>query len=484
MAHNLELQGSTYHVRLAIPPDVRKAFGGRRILSQSLKTGVHREAMELRLPILATWKAQIKLARQKNSLPEGWQDKVQKTVAELEEFKRNRKLKIIGEPHPPINVSAAEVEAFEKKYPGIVKRLEKLVEQEFPNGIAGDLRIQNMLHEAAKFSLFLDLDTKYKLQPDQKKELDEILSSPQTYKPKSPITRSRLAAFNAFRDSRKIAKKTIDQQDSKLKKLSDYLTETGKPLDFDSVSAWIDSLKLSSKTLAQYLLSGSVFWKWAMKYDERWRVDHKGKANPFEGHDLPVVRGTARVIAQRRDFSMTEIKMIHSAAVKSNQSTLADIILLGTYTGARIEEICKIQKRDLITIDGVESIDITDSKTAAGVRVVPIHPAIKEVVSGLIERSTDEFLIPSSSRSKYGIRSDPFVKSFGRLKTSLGFGPDRVFHSIRKTVITQLIRAGVPGVLVAELVGHETGTVTFDVYSQGASINQKLDALLKLPALS
>ncbi|MGV2463302.1 UNVERIFIED_CONTAM: integrase, partial [Pseudomonas aeruginosa] len=75
------------------------------------------------------------------------------------------------------------------------------------------------------------------------------------------------------------------------------------------------------------------------------------------------------------------------------------------------------------------------------------------------------------------------VKSFGRLKTSLGFGADSVFHSIRKTVITQLLRASIPGIIIAEIVGHETGTVTFDVYSQGASIAQKMDALTKIPKL-
>jgi integrase len=105
-------------------------------------------------------------------------------------------------------------------------------------------------------------------------------------------------------------------------------------------------------------------------------------------------------------------------------------------------------------------------------------------VKRLINDSTDEYLIVTKSRSKYGIRSDPMVKAFGRLKTAQGFGSDRVFHSIRKTVITQLVRANVQGTLIAELVGHETGLVTFDVYSQGATTAQKFDAISKLPQLS
>ena len=38
--------------------------------------------------------------------------------------------------------------------------------------------------------------------------------------------------------------------------------------------------------------------------------------------------------------------------------------------------------------------------------------------------------------------------------------------------------------LAKELVGHETGSVTHDVYSKGASTKQKLAAISKLPSLT
>ncbi|ENZ1727577.1 site-specific integrase [Pseudomonas aeruginosa] len=474
MAHNLELQGGTYHVRLAVPADVRQAFGGRKVLSQSLKTGVHREAMERRLPILAAWKAQIKLAREGIPPPEGWQDKIYAVVTALDERKRSRKLAIVGEkvPHLDTGISESYINEFMQQNPRTVEWAERLLE-ECGEGIDGKLKLQESLHQIARQFIPHRINEKYKLDKDQKIELSELISNPTLYKPKSPITKSRLEKFRTFRETRNIAAKTIDQQTSKLSKLSKYLTDTGKPLDFDAISDWMDSLNLSSKTLAQYLLAGNVFWKWAMKYDERWRIDFKGKANPFEQHDLPVMRGSERTTTQRRDFTLDDIKTLHSAALQSEQKNLADLISLGVYTGARIEEICKLTKENLVTIDGVQCFDIADSKTAAGVRVVPIHPALHHIVVRLSKDSTDGYLIQSKSRNKYGIRSDPFVKSFGRLKTSLGFGADRVFHSIRKTVITQLLRASIPGIIIAEIVGHETGTVIFDVYSQGASISQK-----------
>ena len=483
MANNLELQGGTYHVRLAIPADVQKTFGGRRVLSQTLMTGVHQEALDRRLPILATWKAQIKIAREGKPLPEDWQDNLISGLHELESLKRNRKLNIIGEPTPPLPISESEVEAFKTEHPEAVALLEWIVDQEWDNGIEGDLRIQEALHQAFKKTIQRGFSSMHRLSLDEHKELEELINNPKSYAPKSPITKARLAEFRTFRENRNIATKTIDQQQSKLEKLSAYLTKTGKALDFDAISSWLDSINLASKTLTQYLLAGNVFWKWAMKHDSRWRVDYKDKANPFEQHDLPKVRGRDKVDAQRKDFTLDDLSKLHAAAVSEGLHALADLILLGTYTGARIEELCQLKKDNVIIVDKVLSFDITDSKTKAGIRVVPIHPAIIGIVKRLMDESMDEHLIPTNSRSKYGIRSDPMVKAFGRLKTSLGFGPDRVFHSIRKTVITQLVRANVQGPLIAELVGHETGLVTFDVYSQGATALQKFEAVAKLPDL-
>jgi hypothetical protein len=37
--------------------------------------------------------------------------------------------------------------------------------------------------------------------------------------------------------------------------------------------------------------------------------------------------------------------------------------------------------------------------------------------------------------------------------------------------------------VIASIVGHETGTVTFDIYSEGASAKQKLEAINTLPAI-
>ena len=79
MRDNLILRGNTYHVRLALPADVRPFFGNRKLLSQSLKTGLQQEAKDRARAILLDWKDQIAQARQIQSLQaEQWREELAK----------------------------------------------------------------------------------------------------------------------------------------------------------------------------------------------------------------------------------------------------------------------------------------------------------------------------------------------------------------------------------------------------------------------
>ncbi|MFF7861059.1 tyrosine-type recombinase/integrase [Pseudomonas monteilii] len=502
MANHLQLQGGTWHVRLEIPTEVRSAFGGRRILSKSLGTGQRSEAMNLRLPYLAQWKAEIAAARaltvevkvQLQQYKEGWKPQLAEWGHEVDKKTSGRFMEVAKGTRNTKDLAPEDREAAKRK---VLEELYELAAGLEAKGVPGvvafidkkrlempDSPLERVQH-ASEFNrelMVMMTASHYELNEVETAEAKAIAFEPSSYKPKSPITKARLAKFREVREQ-SVALRNVDQQESKLKKLSSYLAETGKPLDFDTVAKWLDSLGVESKTKAQYITAGGTFWKWAMKYDAQWREDFKGAVNPFDHHELPQLRGKAKADTQRLDFSLSELAQLHTAAITEGNDALADLILLATYTGARIEELCQLRTENVVTDDGVQSFDITDSKTVAGIRVVPVHPALTNLVQRLMTDSQDGYLVPSDSKNKYGNRSDLHSKAFGRLKKSQGFGSRHVFHSIRKTAITQLHRAEVLGPLIAELVGHETGTVTFDTYSQGASAAQKLTAISKIPAL-
>lgn len=173
------------------------------------------------------------------------------------------------------------------------------------------------------------------------------------------------------------------------------------------------------------------------------------------------------------DFQPNDVVRLHCAAVDDGDKTLADLIALGMYTGARIEELCSLKTVD----SSMDRLRITDSKTDAGIRKIPVHSELKPIVKRLLAESKDGYLLTGLTFNKYGDRSNAIGKRFGRLKTRHGFGVSYVFHSIRKTVVTLLEDAGVSENLSADIVGHEKPRVTYGLYSGGHSLESKREAI-------
>lgn len=177
-------------------------------------------------------------------------------------------------------------------------------------------------------------------------------------------------------------------------------------------------------------------------------------------------------------FSPDDVSKLYGvakASPKQQDQTLADLIALGAYTGCRIEEIGQLRVEHVTG----ESLRIEDAKTAAGIREVPIHKTITPLVERLVRDSEDGFLIPATAAT-YSKRTNALGTRFGRLKTAHGFSERHVFHSIRKTVVSQLEQAGVSENVTADLVGHEKPRITYGLYSSGTSLAQKAEALGKV----
>lgn len=186
---------------------------------------------------------------------------------------------------------------------------------------------------------------------------------------------------------------------------------------------------------------------------------------------------TSKTMKQRAwiPFTALEVSTLYEAALskKKPDHALADLIAFGAYTGCRIEELAQLKEANFT----VDSFKVEDSKTAAGIREVPIHPALSALLERLKVSSDGDYLLDGSDDGSFGKRSDALGKRFGKLKTRLGFGKQHVFHSIRKTVVSQLEQAGVNENTTADIVGHDKPRITYGLYSSGASMKQKYEAL-------
>ncbi len=174
-------------------------------------------------------------------------------------------------------------------------------------------------------------------------------------------------------------------------------------------------------------------------------------------------------------FDPEDIVYLFGCATMKGDTKLADLIMIGSYTGARIEELCSIRTED---VDLKKyTIRITDSKTEAGKRLIPIHSHLKDRIESLVEESTDGFLIAGLTSNKYGDRSNALGKRFGRLKSFEGYGKQHVFHSIRKTLVTMLENQGVGENVAADIVGHEKPRITYGLYSGGTTLEVMREAI-------
>lgn len=500
MADNLvQKKGeSTWYVKMAIPLDVQRVLGAK-VFIRSLKTGLRREAMDARLPFLIEWKAKITAARAEMQVrKENWRPELASNSLAFDKHVDATLLATIKSPKrdriKDMGVLTARLEQLDRDKEDLLRHAQTW-EQDGPKGIADQIRSffesapANMIEVAQNAAaLARSVETqmtayKYSLTPAEATEAALIVTDPTSYKPKSPITPARLKNYREFRESRGGAPKHVDQQVGKMERLSDFLKQGGLPINFDTVDAWLKSLDRAPATLGQYLMAGTAFWKWAIKYDAGWREEYKDKVNPFTGHELPQGGGSELAGLDREIYSRDDALKLHQAALDIKDQPLADLIALGWYTGGRIEELCRLTKENVITADGIQCFDFPRSKSKASKRVVPIHPNLLPTIDRLIQDSPDTFLIATDSANKYGKRSHAISKAFGRLRQTAGFSRLHVFHGFRHTVVTELVRADVPDALAKELVGHETGSVTHDVYSKGASTQQKLAAISKLPIL-
>jgi integrase len=240
------------------------------------------------------------------------------------------------------------------------------------------------------------------------------------------------------------------------------------------IKTWMDDMGKKNKGLSsqrRILSFCQNYWKYLQSHDAI-----PAELNPFTG--VLSLSKTKKAAGGGSWLPLTpeEVVTLYKGAQEKNDDQLRDLIILGAYTGARIEELCSLKINDVTK----GAFRITDAKTAAGVREVPIHSKLTDLVAKLKKASKDDYLLSGLTFNKYNDRSNAVGKRFGRLKVELGFTSAYVFHSIRKTFTTQLENTGTSENLAADIVGHEKPRITYGLYSGGATLEGKREAIEKV----
>lgn len=168
-------------------------------------------------------------------------------------------------------------------------------------------------------------------------------------------------------------------------------------------------------------------------------------------------------------FTETEIGVLW----KNEDETLVDAILILIYTGMRVNELLNMKKKD---VDITQRLfHVIKSKTAAGIRYVPIHHRILPFVENHISRSKD-FLLEKENGKPYSYSC--FTSFWNSTLSKFGMGYHKT-HDCRHTMASRLDTAGANETARRLILGHAQQTVTDGYTHKGVEELRKNIELLK-----
>ncbi|EJG0691659.1 site-specific integrase [Vibrio parahaemolyticus] len=229
---------------------------------------------------------------------------------------------------------------------------------------------------------------------------------------------------------------------------------------------------LSDESVKDYCQKMSGFFEWC-------QLNELTDINPFKAIRF---KKTRRDSEAKNAYTPIELEKIFSAILRTKQAHKHPyyfwLPLLAYFTGARLNELCQLYRKDIYQSDGIWVIHIDDRfegqrlKNQTSRRIVPIHDQLLNL--GFIEfvqSVQHERVFPELKASRDGFGSAA-SKWFGRFKSAQGFGRGHDFHSFRHTVATQFKRQQISHIVAGELLGHAQNNITYDRYGKGLDVNQ------------
>lgn len=180
--------------------------------------------------------------------------------------------------------------------------------------------------------------------------------------------------------------------------------------------------------------------------------------------------GRNRQVRPHKPFSRQKINRLWKAVCNDN----VDTVLILLYTGMRVGEMLHLRKSDINIRQ--RFIRITKSKTASGIRVIPIHPRILPLIIARMD-SPGATLLSDPDGVPYGYSRYCIIwREVMRLINATG----HTTHDCRHTVTTLLDNAGANETAKRRILGHSGGDVTERVYThKGLRQLRKCIELLK-----
>ena len=409
----------TYFARLNVPKDVQPLIG-RKIFIASTHESDLKRANAVAAPMVAEWQHRIDQARA------GKSDPVRTEIDRLaSEYHRTHKT----DPDGNAGLLVSDVLGF------VFQRL---------GGMTAAQQRQALLNARG------DVAEAMKAMPASATTAFEQIMGYAT-----PI----LAHLDAWKAATHLKGKTLDQVISDINQFAKAVDQPLERLSGKHVQGWIEGLlnpksgnTVAAVTVRRKLTALRTYWVWLHSHELVSSDQH-----PFTGRKVNEHKTAVEKAEELRlRFEPADVVWLWREAEAKGDQALAAAIKIAAYTGARREGVSTLTVKS-IRHDPASETDYFHfaEKTGNGVRDVPVHPELKNLITHLSGHADqDGYLIPSSNKNKYSKRGDALGKRFTRLKQELGFGEQHVFHSLRHTVIYLYRKAECPVEIRNQIVGH------------------------------
>lgn len=173
----------------------------------------------------------------------------------------------------------------------------------------------------------------------------------------------------------------------------------------------------------------------------------------------------------RKPFTKKQVEKVWKF---SDSNEYIPSVLMLIYSGLRISEFLNLKKSEVNLNE--RYFNVTESKTDAGIRTVPIAEKILPFFEYWMNKNSSEYLIstPEGNHFEYRNYYDSYWKP---MMGVLNF--EHTPHSTRYTCISFLTAAGVDERIIQKIVGHKGQNVTRQVYTH-LEIQELIDAIDKI----
>jgi site-specific recombinase XerD len=225
-----------------------------------------------------------------------------------------------------------------------------------------------------------------------------------------------------------------------------FETRNGRAPEPRTVNSMIDTL--------------AGFYTWMMKVDLL--VDADGRLVP-----TPWVKIDRRKCKQklRPWLESDELAALIEAGKTPEQRFQARWL---AYTGLRIEaDGCRVMDVNLAT----DTISVSLSKTSAGVRSIPIHPALKPILVGHLDEMRRRGLYSATTpilytRNGTAVKEQQAIRQLKEMGERAGIAKPTGPQALRRTFGSILLNKGMRIETVSRLMGHESVATTAKFYAE------------------